>query len=117
MRNRIEFRCSEKEKSIIAEKAKEAGLDVSKFCRQLCVEGIKVKNNRADTRSLEEEIDKLSWEVKKVGINVNQMAHILNANENFSMHSFKEFENNFKSIEEKINKIQEQIEDVYSKWQ
>ena len=117
MKTKIEFRCSEEEKESIIENAKEAGLDVSKFCRQLCIDGIKVKRNRSDTKALESEINKLSWEIKKVGINVNQMAHILNANMAINIGNFDEFKESFKIIEDKMNEIQEKIEEVYSEWQ
>lgn len=108
MKTKIEFRCSEEEKESIIENAKEAGLDVSKFCRQLCIDGIKVKRNRSDTKSLESEINKLSWEIKKVGVN---------ANLGISIGSFDEFKDNFKMIQDKMDEIQEKIEEVYSKWQ
>ena len=117
MKTKIEFRCSEEEKESIIENAKKAGLDVSKFCRQLCIDGIKVKRNRLDTKSLESEINKLSWEIKKVGVNVNQMAHILNANLGISIGNFDEFKESFKMIQDKMDEIQEKIEEVYSTWQ
>ena len=63
------------------------------------------------------EINKLSWEIKKVGINVNQMAHILNANLGISIGNFDEFKDSFKMIQDKMDEIQEKIEEVYSKWQ
>ena len=66
---------------------------------------------------MESEINKLSWEIKKVGINVNQMAHILNANMAINIGNFDEFKDRFKMIEDKMNEIQEKIEEVYSAWQ
>ena len=119
--SKVEFRCSEEEKLKICENSNKVGLDISKFCRKCCVEGIKVMKNRNDTKSLELEINNLSYEINKLGVNVNQIAYVLNAFQSFDLKSIsdglKNFTYEFIKIEKKMDEIQKNIEQVYNEWQ
>lgn len=75
---RFEIRLSDEEKQNIEEKAKLSGLTMSEYIRQAAVT-TSVKINIINEPNVNQIAD-LAFQIKKVGTNINQIAHKLNSN-------------------------------------
>lgn len=66
------IRCTEEEKSLIADKAKQTELSISEYVRRMALNGqIIIRQNRVDFEAV--------TQLKKIGININQQTAKLNA--------------------------------------
>lgn len=100
------IRLSKKEKEIIKENAEKVGMNITKYIiltllknRPIIVTGIDEINQ------LEESINSLAHQTKKIGSNVNQAVHNLNAMNIINPKDIKEFSNNFKNLKEENEKL------------
>lgn len=75
---RLQIRCSRAERHAIEQWAKKAGLTVSEFVRTRCTADPQGPTIVADAESLRE----LYIGLRKIGGNLNQIAHVLNAYHN-----------------------------------
>src|SRR5690606_18078488 len=66
------IRCTEQEKNLIVARAKQAGLSISEYVRNMSLKGhIHIRQSSLDFEALHE--------LKKIGVNVNQQTKKLNA--------------------------------------
>ena len=100
------IRLSKKEKEIIKENAEKVGMNITKYIiltllknRPIIVTGIDEINR------LEASVNSLAHQTKKIGSNVNQVAHTLNAMNIVNPKDIKEFSNNFKDLKEENEKL------------
>lgn len=94
----IKFRVYESEKKIIDEKAKRLGLDRSKYLRKVSLQEPLIIIDMS-------KIDKLIYEVNKIGVNINQIAKYANGHNVLYKNDIKEIKESLNSIWEKIYEI------------
>ncbi len=95
----VKFFVTEKELEVIGKKAKFAELDRSKYLRKMAIEGYIIKRDFAD-------VDKLVYEINKIGNNINQVAHRANENKAASL-------DDLKYLRKQLDEIYGQIEKFY----
>lgn len=100
------IRLSKKEKEIIKDNAEKVGMNITKYIiltllknRPIIVSGIDEINQ------LEAAANELAHQTKKIGNNVNQVSHNLNAMNIVNPKDIKEFIDNFKSLKEENEKL------------
>ena len=100
------IRVSKKEKEIIKENAEKVGMNITKYIiltllknRPIIVTGIDEINQ------LEIAANELAHQTKKIGSNVNQISHNLNAMNIVNPNDIKEFSNSFKNLKEENEKL------------
>ena len=92
----MKFRATEEESAEIRRKAAAAGMTVSRFLRTSAVNGQVVLYNTADIFGLRSEI-------KTIGININQVAMVVNSNRSVYQSDVRELKKQFSELSEKIN--------------
>ncbi len=71
--DRIEFRVSKEVKAVLIKKAKANHMSMTEYMTQLIV------NRPIDHKDIYEQLSKLVYEVNKIGVNINQIAHNINS--------------------------------------
>lgn len=84
-RETLNIDISSKEKKIIESNAKKVGLDVSKYLREVAIKNqpIIIKD-LIEVEEIEHTIGNVDYQIKKLGVNVNQIAKRLNENKQVS---------------------------------
>ena len=100
------IRLDKKEKEIIKENAEKVGMNITKYIiltllknRPIIVTGVEEINQ------LEIAANELAHQTKKIGNNVNQVSHNLNAMNIVNPKDIKEFSNSFKNLKEENEKL------------
>lgn len=88
----LKFRVNEEEKTFIEMKMKEAGItNREAYLRKMAIDGAIIVSNYDKTK-------KLTMELNKIGININQIARVANTDNKIS-------KENIKKIEEMMQKV------------
>lgn len=88
----LKFRVNEEEKAFIEMKMKEAGItNREAYLRKMAIDGAIIVSNYDETK-------KLTMELNKIGININQIARVANTDNKIS-------KENIKKIEEMMQKV------------
>ncbi|KGL43056.1 PcfF [Listeria newyorkensis] len=88
----LKFRVNEEEKTFIEMKMKEAGItNREAYLRKMAIDGAIIVSNYDETK-------KLTMELNKIGININQIARVANTDNKIS-------KENIKKIEEMMQKV------------
>lgn len=82
-KQRITFRCTESEYEKISLRAAEAKLSLQNYMMQMCTQGQIIVR---DYKTLTE----LTYELNKIGVNINQIAHRVNQNNTTHLADIKE---------------------------
>lgn len=86
-KNQINFRVSDKEKEMILRKFKNSGFEKFKdYCCHMLTYGVIFK---VDT----EELERVSYEINKIGTNINQIAYKINLSGNIYENDIEEIKN------------------------
>lgn len=94
----IKLMLTKEEKEIIKSKAESLNMNVSEFIRKAMSVGSFVK---VDTRGL----DSLTFEINKIGVNINQIAKKLNENGSLYSSEFKAIQSDVQYINDCINEL------------
>ena len=70
-KTRIEIRVTKDEYALIKEKADSDGKTISEFVRDRALRGYTIRRGNI-------EIQRLVWEINKIGVNINQAVHLAN---------------------------------------
>lgn len=89
------------ELELIDERAAQIGLERSKYLKKIILENLSKVVIKIDFNSL----DNLAYEINKIGVNINQIAHIANSEKHI-----------YKSDIEYLREKQERIEDMLCKY-
>ena len=81
----FKFRATEDEINIIKERSQKHGLTMSEFVRQAALNSVIVKHST-------KELNKLIWEVNKIGTNINQIARLCNESDYVSKQSLQKLQ-------------------------
>lgn len=88
----LKFRVNEEEKIFIEMKMKEAGItNREAYLRKMAIDGAIIVSNYEETK-------KLTMELNKIGININQIARVANTDNKIS-------KDNIQKIEEMMQKV------------
>ena len=88
----IKFWVNEKEKSLIEEKMKLIPTDnMSAYIRKIAIDGYIVQVDHSDIKDM-------TYEIHKIGVNINQIAHKVNITENVSNKELIEIKEALKEI-------------------
>lgn len=108
----LHIKINEDEKKIIEENAQRMGLDISKYVRLVLLTNKPVViKDIADFTEVENVVGNIDYEIKKLGNNVNQIAHRLNAGKGVSLNTV----NALVDVLERLNKRMERINSVIEK--
>lgn len=97
-RQTYSIRLSVYEHGLWEQKAKQAGMDMSKYFRHLLSTGGRVDENAARERQ------KLLWEISAIGNNINQIAKWANTNKYILSSELREVWDCLKEIRELVSK-------------
>ena len=71
MKKRIEFQTTKEEYDIITKSASDLGYTTSHYIRQMALNGCVIERNS-------EGLQRLIWEINKIGVNINQIVKFCN---------------------------------------
>ena len=105
-KDEFKFRISKELKDLLESKSKNASMNSSEFLRQLILSSqinIKATNKK--------DLKELIWNVNKIGVNINQLAHSLN----YSIQMEKLDSYNYKNLINKLIIIENQLDSILEK--
>ena len=105
-KDEFKFRISKELKDLLNSKSQEANMNSSEFLRELILSSqinIKTTNKK--------DLKELIWNVNKIGVNINQLAHSLN----YSIQMEKLDSYNYKNLINKLIIIENQLDSILEK--
>lgn len=117
MENRSEVitvRVTRKEKELITKNVEASGLDFSKYIRHVAItnQPIIIKDI-VDLELVESKIGNIEYEINKLGVNVNQIAKVLNEGNVVPLTTINSLLNVLERLDKKIETINEVIAKSY----
>ena len=82
-KTRIEIRVTDDEYAYIKSNAEDVGLTMSAYMRDRALRGVTIKRGNI-------EIQRLVWEINKIGVNINQAVHLANQAQFISPHQMEQ---------------------------
>lgn len=110
----IRVRVTEKEKELIYKNAAKAGLDFSKYVRHVAIskQPIIIKDI-GDLEEVESKIGNIEYEINKLGVNINQIAKVLNEGNVVPSTTINSLLKVLKRLDSRMEKINEVIAKSY----
>lgn len=101
---KCEFRCTEQEKKVILQQAKDCNKSISEYMRILLFEKKGAENIKAISEA-NELIHKLDWNLAKIGTNINQIAKQCNSKRFASSKDIEEVKKYMTLLSELFNEL------------
>ena len=110
----IRVRVTEKEKELIYKNAAKSGLDFSKYIRHVAItkQPVIIKDI-CNLEEVETKIGNLEYELNKLGVNVNEIAHVLNSGNTVPITTINSLLEVLKRLDSRMEKINEVLAKSY----
>lgn len=113
--NQIKFYLADEELKVLHDKAELCGMNISEFLRSVIFKSVvNIKKVPVEEiRSAQAAMDKNSFEVNKIGNNINQLVKTIH--ENNDTYSLRQIENIMRDLENVINEYEKLCGVMYNK--
>lgn len=102
-------RCTRMEKEALEKEAGKTQQKVSAYVRERLFYDPRIFDRKAQTQELKKSMDDLVYQVRKIGVNINQIARSNNAGF-FNAKDLETLEKRVEELEERINKAVQELE-------
>lgn len=113
---RLVLDVTEKEKEAIEKKVEKSGLlNYAAYARKMLIDGLIIKRDLSDFKTLNAEIEQINRAIILMGSNINQIAKRVNTSENLFDEDLLQIQEHQKNINEKLDQIWQLQKSMLSK--